>query len=148
MCDWSNHQKGLEAQEYFRPHRTQSDQLSLKPVQVQICDNICRIALRLDGISGGQKSGIVIRSLTNQGLPVVKPCWGTLDVPFTDHTGLVSSRMQPLWECLLRSAKCIRPRIHIIADSQVLYTQYLRRISQQKNRIIVRIPSNRFPLVS
>ena len=26
----------------------------------------------------------------------------------------------------------IRPRIHIIADSQALYTQYLQRISQQK----------------
>ena len=27
---------------------------------------------------------------------------------------------------------CIRPRIHIIADSQALYTQYLQRIAQQK----------------
>ena len=26
----------------------------------------------------------------------------------------------------------IRPRIHIIADSQALYTQYLQRIAQQK----------------
>ena len=30
--------------------------------------------------------------------------------------------------CLIR----IRPRIHIIADAQALYTQYLQRIAQQK----------------
>ena len=76
-----------------------------KPVKSNISNHIRGISGNLLDALSGVHWRVVIRTLTLQDLPEVKTCGIAFEMPFSNHSGLITLFLQKFWKGLLLPVK-------------------------------------------